>query len=129
MQRADMPALLKLSPPEIKPVAEWLALPTLVATEDEVVVGYTQFAFNPSDLTFTSRAIRVDAAHKGKGIGQMLADERLKIGRAVGAKIHFAPVAREGEEAMKKILLKQGLHLCQKTGDLWLYVGTFEENV
>ena len=122
----DLPALQAISPPEVKPVIEFSVFPTLVAEVDGVVAGYTQFTVTP-DRTFHSMAIRIAPAFKGQGLGQALADARVALGREHGCTMHIAGVAAEGEDAMKKILLRQGLHLCRKIEGVWIYVGGFDD--
>jgi GNAT superfamily N-acetyltransferase len=123
----DLPALQVISPPSVKPVVEFDVFPTLVALVDGVIAGYTQFTVTP-DRVFHSMAIRVAPEFKGQGIGQALADARVGLGRDLGCVMHMAAVAAEGEEAMKKILLRQGLHLCRKLGPMWIYLGGFDDD-
>ena len=120
----DLERLQELSPPVIKHVSEFFIFPTLVAEIDGVIAGYTQFTVTP-DRVFHSMAIRIGKEYKGQGVGQALADNRVAFGRAAGCIMHFALVDADGEEAMKKILVKQGLHLCQKRDKdkIWIYVG------
>ena len=118
----DLQAVQTISPADIKPVIEFSAFPTLVAEQDGRIAGYCQFTVTP-DLTLHSLAIRVHADFKGQGVGQQLADARVEIGRQLGCTFHIAAVAAEGEEAMKKILLNQGLHLCRQRPDVWIYAG------
>ncbi len=121
----DLPQLQRLSPPDVKPVLDFFMYPTLVAVEAEhIVLGYTQFSFGP-DKTLHSLAIRIAAEAKGKGVGSALMAEKVRLARAAGARMHLYAVAKDGEEALKKILLKQGMHLC-KDGDLQIYAEHYE---
>jgi ribosomal protein S18 acetylase RimI-like enzyme len=135
MQRADLPRLQELSPAEIKNPADFFAFPTLVAEvlhvpdpelcpldypAVKVIAGYTQFSLGP-DRILHSQAIRIDARFKGFGIGKALCEERVRIAKAAGATFHLYAVDPEGEIALKKIITKQGMHLCRKLPGVWLY--------
>src|ERR1051326_2752063 len=120
MTRGDLPDLRRLSPRERKNPLEFFIYPTLVAEVDGEIAGYTQFALGP-DGVLHSLAIRIGADYKGMGIGQRLMDTKEALAKAAGAKIHLYAIAKDGEEALKKIVTKQGMHLCQRHGDLLLY--------
>lgn len=123
----DLPALQKLSPPHVKPEAEFFAHPTLVAEMDGEIAGYTQWCLTP-DKTLHSLAIRIGAPWKGRGIGQALMEGKCRIARDAGARRHMYAIARDGEEALKKIVTKLGMHLCQTLGEVYLYVGHFDDD-
>src|SRR5882724_2149701 len=87
----DLEQLQKLSPPEVKPVIEFFTQPCLVAeitddtsTEQGLIVGYTQFTLGP-DRLLHSRAIRIAAEAKGKGIGSALMAEKRRLAIEAGA--------------------------------------------
>jgi GNAT superfamily N-acetyltransferase len=120
----DLERLQQLSPPEVKPVIEFFTQPCLVAEVDGTVAGYTQFTLG-LDNVLHSRAIRVDAAFKGQGVGAALIEEKVRLAKIAGAKMHLYAVDRDGEVALKKILVKQGMHLC-KDGPVQLYAEHFE---
>ena len=127
MRREDLPRLQEISPIERKNPIEFHVYPTLVAVTDEgEIAGYTQFSLGP-DRVLHSLAIRVDARFKGQGVGKALADERDRLGALAGATAHFAVVDPQGEEALKKILVAQGMHLCRKLPNAWVYVKHFGE--
>jgi GNAT superfamily N-acetyltransferase len=119
----DLPALQRLSP---KPAGEFYVRATLVAEIDGEIAGYTQFSLGP-DNVLHSLAIRVGAAFKGRGVGQALMDAKVALAKEAGATMHFYAVQRDGEEALKKILLRQGMHLCQDHGDLLVYAGSLRD--
>lgn len=122
----DLAALQKLSPPSIKPEAEFFAYPTLVAEIDGEIAGYTQWSLGP-DKTLHSLAIRIGAQWKGRGLGQALMEEKCRLAREAGARRHMYAIAKDGEEALKKIVTKLGMHLCQTLGEVYLYVGHFDD--
>ena len=126
MDNADLPALQVLSPPGVKPVIEFFVYPTLVAVVDGEIAGYTQFSLGP-DKVLHSLAIRIGARWKGHGIGQQLMDAKVDLAKRAGATMRFYAVARDGEEALKKILVKQGMHCCQKQGAIWIYATALTE--
>lgn len=117
----DLEQLQTLSPPAVKPVIEFFIYPTLVAVEDEQILGYSQFTLG-LDKVLHSTAIRVGV--KGKGIGTILLTEKRRLAIAAGAIAHYYCVARDGEVALKKILLKLGMHLC-RDGEVQLYAEHF----
>jgi ribosomal protein S18 acetylase RimI-like enzyme len=128
MRREDLDALHRLSPAAVKNPVEFHVYPTLVAVTDEgEIAGYTQFSLGP-DRILHSQAIRVDTRFKGQGVGRALANERIRLGQLAGATAHFAAVAPDGEEAMKKILVAQGMHLCRKSPNAWVYVQHFGDD-
>jgi GNAT superfamily N-acetyltransferase len=92
-----------------------------VAEVDGEVAGYTQYSLTPDGILH-SLAIRIDAKHKGKGLGQKLMDAKVDLARRAGARVHFYAIAADGEVALKKIVEKQGMHLCQKHEKTWVYV-------
>lgn len=120
----DLPALQKLSPPEVKPLVQFFVYSTIVATIDDEVVGYTQFCLTPDGILH-SYAIRVAADHKGRGIGTKLIACKERLAQEAGAKFHFYAVAQNGEEALKKLLLKAGHHLCQDHDGIQVYAKGF----
>lgn len=127
MRPEDLPRLRELSPEDVKPAIEFTIYPTLVAvTEAGEIAGYAQFSLGP-DKILHSLAIRVDAKFKGQGVGSILCAERARVGRAAGAGLHIYAVAPDGEVALKKILVAQGMHLCRKHPDIWLYTQYFGE--
>lgn len=121
----DLERLQELSPPEVKPVIQFFTQPCLVAELEGRILGYTQFTLGP-DRVLHSTAIRVAAEAKGQGVGAALMEEKVRLARIAGARLHLYPVDREGEVALKKILLKQGMHLC-KDGPTQIYAEHFEE--
>ena len=112
----DLARLQELSPPSVKNPAEFFVYATLVAEIDGRIVGYTQSTLTPDGILY-SLAIRIDAAYKGRGIGRQLMETKVNLARRAGAKTHFYALARDGEEAIKKICLRLGMHLCQQHGD------------
>lgn len=118
----DLPQLVALSPPEVKPTIQFRVYPTLVAeTEDGTLAGYTQFCLTPDGILH-SLAIRIGARWKGKGVGQSLMEEKLRLARDAGATMHIYAVAQDGEVALKKILERLGMHACQRRGDVIVYM-------
>jgi len=117
----DMPRLLEISPVTVKPESDWYLYPTLVAEMGDRVVGYTQFSVGP-DMILHSKAIRVDGDYKGHGIGAMLMAAKVDIAKKAGCRAHMYPVATQGEQALKKILLKSGMHLCKDGPEWQLYM-------
>lgn len=117
---ADLPRLRELSPPDVKPPVHFYVYPTLVAEIDGVIVGYTQFTLTPDGILY-SLAIRIDAAWKGQGIGRRLMEAKTKLGVQAGATMHLYGLRHDGEEAIKKICLGLGMHLCQRQGDVDIY--------
>ena len=120
----DLEALQRLSPPSVKPEVEFYAYATLVAEIDGEVAGYPQFAITP-DKVLHSTAIRIGAEWKGQGVGRALMEEKVRMAREVGARMHFYAVALDGEVALKKILEGLGMHRCQEHGDVLIYVQSF----
>jgi ribosomal protein S18 acetylase RimI-like enzyme len=157
MRDEDMPRLLELSPaneggpaagsPSEKNPIDFDVFPTIVAvadydiarrmlangevpiehlSSDGLVVGYAQFSIGP-DKVLHSQAIRVSRKFKNQGIGELLCQERIRLGRAAGAIYHLYGVHPEGEIALQKILLKLGMHLCCKFPSIWLYAQDLNE--
>lgn len=157
MQTADLERLYELSPSvegqgegNVKDPAEFHAYPTIVAvadmtiakrmvangevpasavSPDGLVVGYAQYAI--TDHILNSRAIRVSRKFKGQGIGERLVAERIRLAKQAGATFHLYGVDPGGEVALKKILIAQGMHLCQKRPEIWLYaqdLGDWDED-
>jgi GNAT superfamily N-acetyltransferase len=134
----DMPQLQELSPPSVKPALDFFMYPTLVAVEihestfaqyepdREEILGYTQFAFGP-DLVLHSKAIRIAKEAKGKGVGAALMTEKIRLARLAGARMHLYPVDTHGEVALKKILLKLGMHLCKDGDPIQIYAQHYED--
>jgi ribosomal protein S18 acetylase RimI-like enzyme len=117
----DLPRLIELSPPEVKPTVHFFVYATLVAEVDGVIAGYTQSSLTPDGILY-SLAIRVDAAYQGQGIGQQLMEIKVHLATMAGAKMHFYALAHDGEEAIKRICLRLGMHLCQRQPgniDIW----------
>jgi GNAT superfamily N-acetyltransferase len=124
LREDDLPALQRLSPP--KPLIEFLVYVTLVAEVEGEVAGYTQFSLTP-DGTLHSLAIRVGAAWTGRGIGRALLAEKVALAKDAGAKRHIYAVDANGKEALVKILLEQGMHLCHQQPGVRLYVASLTE--
>ena len=112
----DFSRLMALSPPSVKPPVHFLVYATLVAEVDGVIAGYTQSSLTPDGILY-SLAIRIDAAYKGQGIGQKLMETKVALAIEAGAKMHFYALAHDGEEAIKRICLRLGMHLCQRQGN------------
>src|SRR5262245_35656573 len=125
MSNEDIPACVAMSEPlpgrSERLREEFDAYPTLVAEVDGRIAGYTQFSLGP-DGVLHSLALRISPEFKGQGIGQRLMDAKVALARRVGAHMHMYAVARDGEVALKKILERQGMHLCQDRGELLIYV-------
>lgn len=117
----DLPALQRLSPPEIKPVVDFYVHATLVAEIGGELAGYTQFCVTP-DKVLHSTAIRIGAEWKGRGIGQQLMDAKVELAKQAGAQMHYYAVDPDGEAALKKILEHQGMRLLCKRVGVWVYV-------
>lgn len=117
----DMATLREMSPADVKNPVEFLTMPTLVADEGGQVVGYTQF-YITVDGVLVSRAIRIAAHMKGRGIGQMLLEVKEALAIKAGARSHLYPVDAKGEQSLKHILNKMGFHLCQTQAgtEFWL---------
>lgn len=120
MSSEDLGRLIELSPPDVKPTVQFFVYPTLIAWFHGVIVGYTQFTLTPDGILY-SLAIRVDAAYKGQGIGQKLMETKAALATEAGAKMHFYALAHDGEEAIKRICLRLGMHLCQSEGNVDVY--------
>jgi len=121
--------------PTIVAVAPWSVGERMVAngeisqlalSSDGLVVGYAQFTFT-ADKIFHSRSIRVSRKFKNQGIGAMLCAERVRLARAAGSMFHLYIIAADGEEALKKIVIAQGMHLCCKFPGVWLYAQDLHE--
>lgn len=125
MYGVDLRRLQELSPPAVKPMVHFAVYPTLVAEIDGEIVGYTQFTLTPDGILY-SLAIRVDARWKGHGIGKRLMEEKIRIAKEAGARMHFYSLAHDGEQAIKRICLGLGMHLCQRQGDVDIYSQAFE---
>lgn len=122
---ADWEALQRLSPPKMKNPAEFFTYATLVAEVHGEVAGYHQFCLTPADKVLHSFAFRIGAKWKGQGIGQKLADAKVEIAKAAGARMHMYAVDAHNEPALKKICDKQGMHACQQHGPTIIYVQGF----
>lgn len=129
MDTHDIIALREISPEAVKNPIEFFAYTTLVAEYNDRIVGYTQFSIS-IDNVLSSRAIRIVEDMKGHGIGQALLEVKEAIAIKAGARSHLYVVARDGEVALKKILTKMSLHMCQRQGNLEFWVKGFnEENI
>src|SRR5258708_34856305 len=76
---------------------------------DDEIVGFTQFCLTP-DGVLHSYGLNVASRHRGRGIAGTLCQVKEDLAIAAGAKYHLYAVAKN-EHAIKKILLKQGMHL------------------
>jgi GNAT superfamily N-acetyltransferase len=118
----DLLALLELSPVDIKDPVEWSIYPTLVAVDDDgTIIGYTQFTIDMNKILH-SRAIRVSAAHQGRGVAQRLMDHKIALAKRAGSTMHIYAVAKDGVPALKTLLAKLGMHHCQTRDDLFVYI-------
>lgn len=103
--------------------------PTLVAEVEGRVVGYTQFTLGLDNVLY-SMYLRVLKEYWGNGIAQKLMEAKVECAKLAGATRHLYTVSRNGKDAVHKICLKLGMHLCHEQGDVLVYAQTFgEQNV
>jgi len=125
MAPLDIPELRKISPSDVKNPFDFLVYSTLVAEQQGRILGYTQY-YVTVDGVLHSLAIRIIPESKGQGVGSMLMDVKEAIAIKAGAKTHLYIIATEGEEALKKIVTKMGMHKCQKHGAVEFWVRSME---
>ena len=121
MQPEDEPAVRAIHAechPEMPPrAARWYwAYPTLVLVQDNAVVGFTSFSLSPGPtgaLTLFGNDVCVRPSDQRRGFGWALAQDRLEIGRELGATA-FVGLTAVTNQSMQRIFERQGLHACQR---------------
>jgi len=90
------------------------AYPTLVASEDGLVIGFTSFSVSAYTGVpmLGGQDLCVRPGARGTGVGLALHLERCAIGQAVGARM-FTGLTTEDNHAMIAIFKRCGYHACQ----------------
>ena len=100
-----------------RPDGWYVAYPTLVLTDDEAgVIGFISGSVSPGltgTMTLYGNGLCVLPMYRKRGGGWRLAEARLALGRAVGAKT-FIGITEASNAAMIRIFERQGFHACQR---------------
>lgn len=115
-EEAQVRAIFAACHPDWVPrMPDWYwAYPTLVIEREGGVVGFTSgsLSFGTTGLTLFGNDVCVAPAWQGHGLGWALAEARHAMGRAFGATM-FVGFTAVGNQAMRRIFQRQGLHACQ----------------
>ena len=129
MQDAEEPLVRDLTrrchpswPP--RPKFWYHANPTIVAMEDDHVIGYGCYTVDnhPAGNSFVMylRDSAVDPDHRGRGIGRALIQKRMQVGRYVGCAM-FVGCTWPENTPMRAILKSEGFHGCQTVPNYFQY--------
>ena len=124
MRLTDEPAVREIyaachpdRPP--RPASWYLAYPTLVLILKRALIGFTSGSISPGltgTLTLYGNDLCVLPMYQKRGLGWQLAEARLALGRAVGAKT-FVGITEVSNTPMSRIFERQGFHACQRLPD------------
>jgi GNAT superfamily N-acetyltransferase len=122
METKDEPLVRELTrkchpswPP--RPKFWYHANPTIVAVEDERLIGYGSYTVDnhPAGMSFIQylRDSAVDPDQRSRGIGRALLVKRMAVGRSVGCAM-FVGMTWDENSSMRAILKSEGFHECQR---------------
>lgn len=99
-----------------RPKFWYFANPTIVALYQGGVVGYGSYTVDnhPAGSSFIQylRDSAVDPEYRSQGIGRLLIQKRMYVGRQVGCAM-FVGMTWPENTSMRKILQTEGFHACQ----------------
>jgi len=108
---------------DTRPTGWYIAHPTLVLLEDDLIVGSTSFTVTliPGfGQTMYGMDVVVHPAHRNRGYAGTLHHARLTIAKSLGVRVFMGVT---NDPAMAKVLVDAGAHACLPVGEDVLYVG------
>ena len=100
------------------------ANPTIVALDDDRVVGYGSYTVDnhPAGTSFIQylRDSAVDETYRGLGSGRTLIQKRMMVARSVGCAM-FVGMTWAENKPMRRILESEGFHACQTVPNAFPY--------